>query len=127
MLFRSRAHAAFYNELFKDAKNIETPKEIDNVYAVYHQYTIKVPNRDEVHKMLQEAGIGAMIYYPVPLHLQKVHSYLGLKEGLLPHTERDTKMVMSLPMFAEITEEEQKTVAKTVIECVEKAMNKAAV
>ncbi len=122
-----RAHAAFYNELFKDAKNIETPKEIDNVYAVYHQYTIKVPNRDEVHKMLQEAGIGAMIYYPVPLHLQKVHSYLGLKEGLLPHTERDTKMVMSLPMFAEITEEEQRTVAKTVIECVEKAMNKAAV
>ena len=122
-----RAHAAFYNELFKDAKNIETPKEIDNVYAVYHQYTIKVPNRDEVHKMLQEAGIGAMIYYPVPLHLQKVHSYLGLKEGLLPHTERDTKMVMSLPMFAEITEEEQKTVAKTVIECFENAMNKAAV
>lgn len=122
-----RAHAAFYNELFKDAKNIETPKEIDNVYAVYHQYTIKVSNRDEVHKMLQEAGIGAMIYYPVPLHLQKVHSYLGLKEGLLPHTERDTKMVMSLPMFAEITEEEQRTVAKTVIECVEKAMNKAAV
>ena len=122
-----RAHAAFYNELFKDAKNIETPKEIDNVYAVYHQYTIKVPNRDEVHKMLQEAGIGSMIYYPVPLHLQKVHSYLGLSEGLLPHTERDTKMVMSLPMFAEITEEEQRTVAKTVIECVEKAMSKAAV
>ena len=122
-----RAHAAFYNELFKDAENIETPKEIDNVYAVYHQYTIKVPNRDEVHKMLQEAGIGAMIYYPVPLHLQKVHSHLGLKEGLLPHTERDTKMVMSLPMFAEITEEEQRTVAKTVIECVNKAMSKAAV
>ncbi len=122
-----REHAAFYNELFKDAKNIETPKEIDDVYAVYHQYTIKVPNRDEVHKMLQEAGIGAMIYYPVPLHLQKVHSYLGLSEGLLPHTERDTKMVMSLPMFAEITEEEQRTVAKTVVECVEKAMSKAAV
>ena len=122
-----RAHAAFYNELFKDAENIETPKEIDNVYAFYHQYTIKVPNRDEVHKMLQEAGIGAMIYYPVPLHLQKVHSHLGLKEGLLPHTERDTKMVMSLPMFAEITEEEQRTVAKTVIECVNKAMSKAAV
>ena len=122
-----RAHAAFYNELFKDAENIETPKEIDNVYAVYHQYTIKVPNRDEVHKMLQEAGIGAMIYYPVPLHLQKVHSHLGLKEGLLPHTERDTKMVMSLPMFAEITEEEQRTVAKTVIECVNKAVSKAAV
>lgn len=122
-----RAHAALYNELFKGAENIETPKEIDNVYAVYHQYTIKIPNRDEVHKMLQEAGIGAMIYYPVPLHLQKVHNYLGLSEGLLPHTEQDTKMVLSLPMFAEITEEEQKTVAKTVIECVNKVMNKAVV
>jgi len=117
---KRREHAAFYNELFKDCKDIETPKEIDNVYAVYHQYTVKVPNRDEVHKMLQEKGIGAMIYYPVPLHLQKVHSHLGLKEGLLPHTEKDTKMVMSLPMFAEITEEEQRTVAKTLIECVAK-------
>lgn len=122
-----RAHAAFYNELFKDAKDIETPKEIDNVYAVYHQYTVKIPNRNEVHKMLQEAGIGAMIYYPVPLHLQKVHSYLGLKEGLLPNTERNTKMVLSLPMFAEITEEEQRTVAKTLIECVEKAKAACAV
>ncbi len=122
-----RAHAAFYNELFKDCKDIETPKEIDNVYAVYHQYTVKVPNRDEVHKMLQENGIGAMIYYPVPLHLQKVHAHLNLKEGLLPHTEKDTKMVLSLPMFAEITEEEQRTVAKTLIECVEKCKSMAAV
>ncbi len=117
---KRREHAAFYNELFKDCKDIETPKEIDNVYAVYHQYTVKVPNRDEVHKMLQENGIGAMIYYPVPLHLQKVHSHLNLKEGLLPHTEHDTKLVLSLPMFAEITEEEQRTVAKTLIECVAK-------
>ncbi len=122
-----RAHAAFYNELFKDCKDIETPKEIDDIYAVYHQYTVKVPNRDEVHKMLQENGIGAMIYYPVPLHLQKVHAHLNLKEGLLPHTEKDTKMVLSLPMFAEITEEEQRTVAKTLIECVEKCKTTAAV
>ncbi len=122
-----RAHAAFYNELFKDCKDIETPKEIDDIYAVYHQYTVKVPNRDEVHKMLQENGIGAMIYYPVPLHLQKVNAHLNLKEGLLPHTEKDTKMVLSLPMFAEITEEEQRTVAKTLIECVEKCKTTAAV
>ena len=68
-----------------------------------------------------------MIYYPVPLHLQKVHAHLGLKEGLLPHTEKNTKLVLSLPMFAEITEDEQRTVAKTLIECVEKAKNKASV
>ncbi len=124
---KRREHAAFYNELFKDSKDIETPKEIDNIYAVYHQYTVKVPNRDAVHKLLQEAGIGAMIYYPVPLHLQKVHSHLNLKEGLLPHTEKDTKLVLSLPMFAEITEEEQKAVAKTLIECTEKAKSACSV
>lgn len=119
-----REHAALYNELFKGAEGIETPKELDNTYCVYHQYTIKVQNRDEVHKMLQEQGIGAMIYYPIPLHLQKVHAHLGHKEGYLPVTEKNTKLVLSLPMFAEITEEEQRTVAKTVIECVKKANSK---
>lgn len=120
-----RAHAAYYNELFKGAEGIETPKELDNTYCVYHQYTIKIENRDEVHKMLQEKGIGAMIYYPIPLHLQKVHKYLGFKEGYLPKTEKNTKLVLSLPMFAEITKEEQETVAKTVIECVQKCLVKA--
>lgn len=124
---KRREHAALYNKLFEGCNDIETPKEIEDIYAVYHQYTVKVPNRDEVHKLLQEAGIGAMIYYPVPLHLQKVHAHLNLKEGLLPHTEKDTTMVLSLPMFAEITEEEQKTVAKTLIECVAKAKSACAV
>jgi len=115
-----REHAKLYNELFKNCDAIETPKELDGTYCVYHQYTVKVPNRDEVHKMLAEKGIGAMIYYPIPLHLQKVHAKYNFTEGMLPHTERDTKLVLSLPMFAEITEEEQKEVAKTLIECVEK-------
>ena len=83
----------------------------------WHQYTIRIDNRDEVHKLLQEKGIGAMIYYPVPLHLQKLHKDLGYKEGDLPLTEKDTKLVMSLPMFAELTEEEQKTVVETVVKC----------
>ena len=116
-----REHARAYNELFKDCRDIETPKEIDGGYCVYHQYTIKIKNRDAVHKLLQENGVGAMIYYPIPLHLQKVHAHLGLHEGLLPRTEEDKKLVMSLPMFAELTYEEQKTVAKTLIECIEKA------
>ena len=120
-----REHAALYNELLKDCKDIITPTELDNTYCVYHQYTVKVPNRDEVHKMLQENGVGAMIYYPIPLHMQKVHAHLGHNvDGYLPKTENNTKLVLSLPMFAEITEEEQRTVAKTLIECVEKCSNK---
>ncbi len=115
-----REHAAYYNELFSKCDLIETPKELDSTYCVYHQYTVKVPSRDEVHKMLADEGIGAMIYYPIPLHLQKVHAKYNFKEGMLPNTEKDTKLVLSLPMFAEITKEEQETVAKALIKCVEK-------
>ena len=115
---KRRENAYYYNELLKDYPEIQTPTELDNTYCVYHQYTVKVPNRDAVHKMLQERGIGAMIYYPIPLHLQKVHAHLGWGEGTLPCTEKDTKLVMSLPMFPELTKEEQQTVVKTLVECV---------
>lgn len=114
-----RENAYRYNQLFEKYPQVQTPKELNETYCIYHQYTIKVPNRDIVHKMLQEKGIGAMLYYPVPLHLQKVHEYLNVKEGSLPNTEDDTKLVMSLPMFPELTEEEQKTVVNTVLECIE--------
>ena len=112
-----RENAYRYNKMFEKYPEILTPKEVDNSYCVYHQYTIRIENRDEVHKLLQENGIGAMIYYPVPLHLQKLHKELGYKEGDLPLAEKDTKLVMSLPMFPEITEEEQQTVVDTVVKC----------
>ena len=122
-----RKHAYYYNELFKDCADIQTPVELDDTYCVYHQYTVKIPNRDEVHKMLQERGIGAMLYYPIPLHLQKVHEYLGVGKGSLPVSEKNTEMVISLPMFPELTEEEQRTIASTLIDCIEKSKSKAAV
>ena len=121
-----RKHAYYYNELFADCKDVQTPVELDDTYCVYHQYTIKVPNRDAVHKMLQERGVGAMLYYPVPLHLQKVHEYLGVGKGSLPVSEKNTEMVISLPMFPELTEEEQRTVANTVKECIELSKKTAA-
>lgn len=121
---KRRTNAYQYNELFANYADVVTPKELDDTYCVYHQYTVKIPNRDEVHKMLQEEGIGAMLYYPVPLHLQKVHEYLGIGEGSLPVTEDNTKKVISLPMFPELTFEEQKTVAATLISCIEKSKDK---
>lgn len=124
---KRRTNAYRYNELFANCADIQIPKELDDTYCVYHQYTVKIPNRDEVHKMLQEEGIGAMLYYPVPLHLQKVHDYLGVKEGSLPVTEENTKLVISLPMFPELTAEEQKKVAVTLIKCIEKSKNKASI
>ena len=122
-----RENAYRYNELFANCADIKTPTELENTYCVYHQYTVKIPNRDEVHAMLREAGIGAMIYYPIPLHMQKVHAHLGIKEGSLPLTEKNTKLVLSLPMFPELTADEQKQVAETLIKCVEKSKTAMAV
>ena len=114
-----------YTELFKGCSDVETPKELDNTYCVYHQYTIKVPHRDEVQKMLQENGVGAMLYYPIRLHMQKVDAHLGYKLGDLPHTEFDTQHVMSLPMFAELTFEEQKEIVEKVKDAIAKCKSKA--
>lgn len=111
---KRRENAYRYNELFKDCADVVTPKELDDTYCVYHQYTIKVPHRDEVQKILQENGVGAMIYYPIPLHMQKVNEYLNIPEMSLPKTVEDTKCCMSLPMFAELTEDEQKEIAQKV-------------
>ncbi|MBR2526102.1 DegT/DnrJ/EryC1/StrS family aminotransferase [bacterium] len=118
---KRRENAYRYNELFAKCSDIVTPKELDDTYCVYHQYTVKIPNRDNIHKMLQEKGIGAMLYYPIPLHMQKVHEYLGMGKGSLPITEKNTEVVISLPMFPELTKEEQQTVADTLIQCVEES------
>ncbi len=69
---------------------------------MYHQYTIRVRDRDRVQKDLQAAGVQTMVYYPVPLHLQKVHANLGQGEGTFPHSERAAREVISLPMFPEL-------------------------
>ena len=118
---KRKANAYRYNELLKDVAEVVVPRELEGTDCVYHQYTIEIPNRDNVHKYLQENGVGAMLYYPVPLHLQKVHEHLGFTKGMLPITEKNTELVISLPMFPELTLEEQKTVASTLIDCLEKS------
>lgn len=116
-----RERAYIYNDLFAKCDDIKTPVELHDTYCVYHQYTVKVPNRDEIFDKMHEAGIGTMLYYPIPLHLQKVNAYLGQGKGSLPNTEKDTECVMSLPMFPELTREEQETVANTLIKLVEES------
>lgn len=116
---RNRA-ACFYNELFKDIKDIKTPGELPNTSSVYHQYTVGIPARDEVSKILAENGVTSMIYYPMPVHLQKAYTCLGLKQGDLPNTEYAAKNVLSLPIFPEITRDQQKKVASELIRAVER-------
>jgi len=83
---------------------------------IFHQYTIRVlaGKRDALRTFLAERGIGTEVYYPFPLHLQPCFRYLGYKEGDLPESEQACREVLSLPMFPELTNEEQDYVVQNI-------------
>jgi len=109
-----------YDELLSGIDGIVTPHRAPDRTHIFHQYTIRVLNgrRDALRKHMQDQGIGTMIYYPVPLHLQECFAGLGYREGQLPETERMSREVLSLPIFPELTEEEQTDVADAIREFV---------
>ena len=101
-----RKNASSYSQLLKAVPGIVTPIEAPWAKHVYHQYTIRVNNRDRVQSALTEQGIGATVYYPTPMHLQPIFAQLGHHEGDLPHAEEAAKEVLSLPIYAELTSEQ---------------------
>lgn len=114
------AVAARYQELLAHVPNIITPQPTPGGESVWNQYTIRIvapagvdaaAHRDAVRAKLLAAGVISMIYYPLPLHLQAVYQDLHLPVGSYPVTELVSNQVLSLPMFPEITPEEQQRVA----------------
>ncbi len=97
-----RAHARRYNELLTGIDG--TPEEAPNVRHVYHVYTVRSAERDELQKALNVAGIQTGIHYPIPVHLQTAYSDLGYGAGSFPRAEAAAREVLSLPMFPEMTE-----------------------
>lgn len=123
-LRRQKAH--HYNELFFNELrannyelNIITPIEANYAHHIYYAYTIRVNNRDELQAYLKSQGISTAIYYPVPLHLQEVYLNLGYKRGDFPISEQLSEEVLSLPIYPELTEEQQEYVIKNIREFLE--------
>jgi dTDP-4-amino-4,6-dideoxygalactose transaminase len=109
-----QAHAAEYGRLFSSVPGVMPPQVPQGYEHVYHQYTIRVERRDALQKYLAEQKIGNAVYYPVPLHLQRIYSALGHKAGAFPHAERAAQEVLSLPMYPELRNEQIARVAAAV-------------
>jgi len=85
-------------------------------HHIFHQYVIRASRRDELRAFLASRRIGTEIYYALPLHMQKCFSYLGYREGDLPESERAAREVLALPMFPELTADEQHYVVEAIAE-----------
>lgn len=111
-----RERAENYNTLLKDVEQLTTPFAHDYNYHIYHQYTILAQRRDELRDYLKSREIGSEIYYPLPMHLQECFKDLGYKKNDMPEAEKASEMALSLPIFPELTGEEQEYVVETIKE-----------
>ena len=111
---RRRANAAYYDQQLAGRPGLTTPAALPHNYHVYNQYTIRVRDRDALKRELDAAGIGNAIYYPVPLHLQECFRELAYRPGALPESERAAAEVLSLPIYPELTREQQDEVIAAI-------------
>lgn len=110
---KRRENAGLYHKYLKDTPII-LPSEHSSSTPVYHLYVISTPKRDELQAYLKEKGVFTGIHYPIPVHLQKATEFLGYKKGDLPVTEHAVSQILSLPMYAELTEDEIVYVAEMI-------------
>ena len=122
------ARARFYNRLFEQAglaaapaasgpvavHPLELPHIAAQAHHIFHQYVIRTSRRDPLRQFLGERCVATEVYYPVPLHLQKALTYLGYRPGDFPEAERAADHLLALPIFPEITEDEQRHVVDSI-------------
>jgi dTDP-4-amino-4,6-dideoxygalactose transaminase len=105
-----RRKASMYTKLLAGLE-IVCPTEKEPVRHVYHLYVIRTKRRNSLQAFLKEHGIGTLIHYPTPIHLQNAYKHLGYCGGDLPETEQSCQEILSLPLFPEMTESEIELVA----------------
>lgn len=117
-----------YHQMLQHVAAISLPQEIKGGQSVWNQYTVRLTNatqstqpgqiespyRDRVRTQLQAQGVSSMVYYPLPLHLQPVYQSLGYQPGQLPVSEKIAQEVLSLPMFPELTMDQQQQVVSAL-------------
>jgi len=117
-----RKAADYYDNAFANNSHIKTPVRYEKSNHIFHQYTLVLNDvdREGLQNFVQELGIPAPIYYPVPLHLQKAYKDARYKEGDFPITEALCNSVISLPMHTELDEEQLKFITDKVLEFINK-------
>ena len=108
-----RANAARYDALFREAgltSEVTLPVQPDGYRHIFNQYVVRVPERDRVRAYLADCGIGTEIYYPVPFHMQECFASLGHAAGDFPHAEAAAASTLALPIYGELTADQQAAV-----------------
>jgi dTDP-4-amino-4,6-dideoxygalactose transaminase len=114
-----RANADRYRRMFTEAglsDVVKLPEAVPGRGHTYNQFVVRAPERDDLRNFLLERGIGAAVYYPLPLHLQPCFRVLGYREGEFPAAEQASREVLALPVFPELTEAEQYEVVGAIAE-----------
>ena len=114
-----RQRAARYETLLADS-DVITPHHLPETTPVYHCYVVRIPgrDRDKVVEHMKEAGVGVGVHYPIPLHLQPAYRFLELGPGSFPVSEQMANEVLTLPIYAEMTDEQQDYVVEKLLEAV---------
>ncbi|UCH46406.1 MAG: DegT/DnrJ/EryC1/StrS family aminotransferase [Nitrospiraceae bacterium] len=114
---KRRNLASLYTSILNGV--VQCPLEIENRKHVYHQYTIRTPLRDKIQQDLADHAISSVVYYPMPLHLQKAFDYLGYGKGSFPEAEAAAEDVLSLPIYPELAPETVDYIGRTIVKAVQ--------
>ncbi|MBI5663700.1 MAG: DegT/DnrJ/EryC1/StrS family aminotransferase [Nitrospirae bacterium] len=115
---KRRDIASLYTSMLGGA--VQCPVEKQDIVHVYHQYTFRTNRRAEVEKDLHDNHVSAVVYYPIPLHLQVAFKYLGYREGALPEAEAAAREVLSIPIYPELEPEDARMIAGVILKTLKK-------
>jgi dTDP-4-amino-4,6-dideoxygalactose transaminase len=111
-----RRNADRYRALFAEIgpHAVGLPVELPGRFHIYNQFVVRVPDRDGLRAHLSARGVGTEVYYPVPFHQQECFAGLGYARGAFPHAEAAAAETLALPIYGELTAEQQRAVVESI-------------